>query len=469
MGARARPETGAGRWRYPLRPMFRKLLVANRGEVAVRIARAARELGCSPVGVVSTADRGSSWTEAFDETVCVGPPPPAESYLQGERMVQAALQTHSSAVHPGWGFLAEDRRFARLCRQHGVSFVGPPTSVMALLGVKSPAKAAMRAGGLEVIPGSEGPIAQVEAALACAQEAGYPVLLKADHGGGGRGMRLARNEAELREVFSSAQAEARSAFGSDSVYLERYVSAGRHIEVQLLLDGFGAGVHLGERECSVQRKHQKLIEESPSPALTAEERASLGERAVQAALSVGYENAGTMEFLRTPAGELFFMEVNARLQVEHPVTEMVSGVDVARKQIEIAAGCQLGLTQADVRLEGHSIECRINAEDPHQDFRPAPGRIEAFEIPTDRGPGRVRIDTHVRTGDTIPPNYDSLIAKVIVHADSRDAAIETMHRTLEGARIEGVPTTVPLHLAVLASDAFRSGEYDTGSIPGWKS
>ncbi len=449
--------------------MFRRLLVANRGEVAVRIARAARELGCSPVGVVSTADQGAAWTRVFDEVVCIGPAPPAESYLQAERLVQAALQTHASAIHPGWGFLAEDRRFARLCRQHGVNFIGPPTSVMALLGVKSPAKAAMRAGGLDVIPGSDGPIADVEGALACAQEAGYPVLLKADYGGGGRGMRLATNEAELREVFGAAQAEARSAFGSDSVYLERYLTAGRHIEVQLLADGLGAGVHLGERECSVQRKHQKLIEESPSPALNDEERSALGARAVDAALSVGYENAGTMEFLRTPAGELFFMEVNARLQVEHPVTEMVSGVDVAQKQIEVAAGRALGLQQEDIRLQGHAIECRINAEDPEANFRPAPGRIETFEIPTDRGPGRVRIDTHIEAGETIPPYYDSLIAKIIVHADSRDAAIETMRNALSASRIEGVPTTVPLHLAVLASDEFGTGDYDTGSIPGWSS
>jgi len=449
--------------------MFRRLLVANRGEVAVRIARAARELGCSPVGVVSTADQGASWNRAFDEVVCVGPAPPAESYLQAERLVQAALQTHASAVHPGWGFLSEDRRFARLCRQHGVAFIGPPTSVMALLGVKSPAKAAMRAGGLDVVPGSDGPLGDVEAALACAKEAGYPVLLKADYGGGGRGMRLAENEAELREVFAVTQAEARSAFGSDSVYMERYVTSGRHIEVQLLADHYGNGIHLGERECSVQRKHQKLIEESPSPALTPEQRAALGERAVQAALSVGYQNAGTMEFLRTQEGELFFMEVNARLQVEHPVTEMVSGIDVARKQIEIAAGHGLGLGQEEVELRGHSIECRINAEDPEADFRPAPGRIEAFELPADLGPGTVRVDTHISAGDTIPPNYDSLIAKVIVHADSREAAIETMRNTLRASKIEGVPTTVPLHLAVLASDEFRSGNYDTGSIPGWSS
>ena len=449
--------------------MFRRLLVANRVEVAVRIARAARELGCSPVGVVSTADLGASWNRAFDEVVCVGPAPPAESYLQAERLVQAALQTHASAVHPGWGFLSEDRRFARLCRQHGVAFIGPPTSVMALLGVKSPAKAAMRAGGLDVVPGSDGPLGDVEAALACAKEAGYPVLLKADYGGGGRGMRLAENEAELREVFAVTQAEARSAFGSDSVYMERYVTSGRHIEVQLLADHYGNGIHLGERECSVQRKHQKLIEESPSPALTPEQRAALGERAVQAALSVGYQNAGTMEFLRTQEGELFFMEVNARLQVEHPVTEMVSGIDVARKQIEIAAGHGLGLGQEEVELRGHSIECRINAEDPEADFRPAPGRIEAFELPADLGPGTVRVDTHISAGDTIPPNYDSLIAKVIVHADSREAAIETMRNTLRASKIEGVPTTVPLHLAVLASDEFRSGNYDTGSIPGWSS
>jgi acetyl-CoA carboxylase biotin carboxylase subunit len=448
--------------------MFQRLLVANRGEVAVRIARAARELGVAPVGVVSEADRGASWTRAFDEVVCIGPPPPSESYLRMERIVQAALQTHASAIHPGWGFLAENARFARLVRAHGLAFVGPTAAAMELLGAKTPAKRAMRAAGLPVIPGSDGPLPGAAAAAACAKEIGYPVLLKADFGGGGRGMRVCRTEAELCEASASASAEAEKAFGDGSVYLERYLEGGRHVEVQVLCDAFGHGVHLFERECSVQRKHQKLLEESPSPALAPEERAALGERALRAALAVGYQGAGTMEMLRSREGKLYFMEMNTRLQVEHPVTEMVTGVDIARAQIEIAAGRRLALAQTDVSTRGHAIECRINAEDPSHGFRPSPGLVRIFALPADRGPGQVRVDTHVTAGDRVPPNYDSLLAKVIAHGATRAEAIETMTRTLLAATIEGVATTVPLHLAVLADPAFRRGEYDTSAIPGFE-
>ncbi|MGD2018890.1 MAG: acetyl-CoA carboxylase biotin carboxylase subunit [Planctomycetota bacterium] len=448
--------------------MFRRLLVANRGEVAVRIARAARDAGVSPVGVVSTADRGAPWTEAFDEVVCVGGPAPGESYLRMSAIVQAARQTGCAAVHPGWGFLAENARFAALCEQSGLTFVGPRPATMEQMGLKWPSKVAMRAAGLELTPGSDGLLHDVDEAVRAAEEVGFPVILKADAGGGGRGMRICRSEAEVREAFPSARAEATAAFGNGALFLEKFVTGGRHIEVQVIGDGFGHAVHLFERDCSVQRNHQKLIEESPSPALSPDERRALGERAAQAAASIGYVGAGTIEFLAEPgSGRLSFMEMNTRLQVEHPVTELVTGVDIVREQLRIAAGGAVGFSQDGVSLEGHAIECRINAEDPSDGFRPTPGVLTEFDVPLDLGPGRVRVDTHVRAGAEVPPFYDSLIAKVIVHAADRPQAIETMQRTLSSARITGVATTIPLHLAVLASAEFQSGEYDTRSIPGW--
>ena len=446
--------------------MFHRVLVANRGEVAVRVARACRELGVAPVGVASTADLGAGWLEPMDEVVCLGPAAARDSYLRPERVVQAALQTRCAAVHPGWGFLSENPRFAALCTQHGLAFCGPSASVMERLGRKAPAKAAMRAAGLPVIPGSEGVVASVEEALACAEETGYPVILKADAGGGGRGMRLCRGASELRAAYGEARAEAEAAFSSGALYLERYLTGGRHIEVQILADGRGHAVHLGERECSIQRSHQKLIEESPSPALLRDEARDLGRMAARAAASVGYAGAGTIEFLRGADGRIHFMEMNARLQVEHPVTELVTGVDIVKEQLAVAAGGGLSL-DADVEPSGAAIECRINAEDPAEGFRPSPGRLETFRLPTDAGPGRVRVDTHLAEGEEVSPYYDSLIAKVIAHGDTRGQAIETMIAALSAAEIEGVATTVPLHLAVLASEGFRSGAYDTASIPGW--
>jgi acetyl-CoA carboxylase biotin carboxylase subunit len=444
--------------------MFKKILIANRGEVAVRIARAARELGIARVGVCSTADQGAAWLANMDEVVCVGGPSPRESYLRADRIVQAALQTGASAIHPGWGFLAENARFAALCAQHGITFVGPSPRVMEMMGLKSPAKAAMRAAGLDVIPGSNGLLASVDEALAVAARVGYPLMLKADAGGGGRGMRLCTDDASLRAGYAAATAEAQAAFGNGALYCESYLTGGRHIEVQVLGDRFGHAVHLYERECSIQRNHQKLIEESPSPALTQEQREELGARAVGAAASIGYAGAGTIEFLRAANGRIHFMEMNTRLQVEHPVTEMLTGVDIVNEQLAVAANRKLRLSQADVRARGHAIECRINAEDPAQDFKPSPGLITRFEVPLDKGPGTVRVDTHVESGYEVPPYYDSLIAKVIVHAPTRDGAIETMLRTLRATKIEGIATTVSLHLRVLDSAAFRSGQYDTRSI-----
>jgi acetyl-CoA carboxylase biotin carboxylase subunit len=448
--------------------MFQSLLIANRGEVAVRVARACRELGVAPIGVASEADRDAGWTRAMDEVVCLGPASATQSYLDPLRVVQAAVQTRCSALHPGWGFLAESPRLATLCRQFGVSFVGPSAATMRRMGLKSPAKQAARDAGLPVVPGSDGPLADADAAVACANETGYPVILKADAGGGGRGMRLCQNADEVRAAFDAASAEAQSAFGSGAMYLERFLTSGRHIEVQVLCDRLGNGVHLFERDCSIQRRHQKLIEEGPSPLLDDDARAELGALAIRAALAMGYENAGTIEFLRDGDGTFHFLEMNTRLQVEHPVTELITGVDIVKKQIEVAAHRPLGLTQADVTVSGHALECRINAEDPAQGFRPTPGRLASFAFDTEVGPGTVRVDTHLAEGEEVSPHYDSLLAKVIVHGETRAAAIETMQAALAAARIEGVQTTLPVHQAVLASPEFQRGDFDMSSIPGFE-
>ena len=444
--------------------MFRRLLIANRGEVAVRIARAARAQGITPIGVASAADLGASWLGAMDEVVTLGPAASKLSYLNAEAVLEAALQTRASALHPGWGFLAEDARFAALCEQHGVTFVGPPPAIMLRMGLKSPAKAAMRAAGLPVVPGSDGPLADAEAAVLCAADTGYPVILKADAGGGGRGMRLCRNADEVRAAFASACMEAESAFGNRSIYLERYLEGGRHVEVQVLADHHGSAVHLYERDCSVQRKHQKLIEEAPCPLLSAEEREALGARAAEATAAIGYVGAGTIEFLRDSDGELYFLEMNTRLQVEHPVTEVLTGVDIVQEQLCIAAHWPLSVAQADIALEGHAIECRINAEDPLADFRPSPGVLEKFALPSGNG---IRVETHLSAGDEVSPHYDSLIAKLIAKGADRGEATRRMLDALAAAEVSGVATTIPLHRSVLASEAFRDGDYDTTRIPGW--
>lgn len=447
--------------------MFHKLLIANRGEVAVRIARTAREMGVAVVGVASEADLGASWLDAMDEVVALGGAAPRDSYLDMAKVLQAGVQTGCTAVHPGWGFLAENPRFAALAEQHGMTFVGPSAAVMARLGTKLPSKAAFRAAGLAGIPGSDAPLADVDEALRLAAEIGYPVMIKADAGGGGRGIRKCADESEVRAAFGAARAEAEAAFGDGALFVEKCVEGGRHVEVQIVCDRFGDAIHVGERDCSVQRNHQKLIEESPCPLLSDDQRAHFGTAAARAAAAIGYVGAGTIEFLRAPDGELYFMEMNARLQVEHPVSEMVSGLDLVRLQLEVAANRALSVRQDEITLTGCAIECRINAEDPTEDFRPTPGVLEAYDFPLDVGPGTLRYDTHLTAGDEVPPYYDSLLGKLIAHGDTREQAIETLLAGLAAARVEGVATTIPLHRAVLESEEFRANDYDTTAIPGW--
>jgi acetyl-CoA carboxylase, biotin carboxylase subunit len=443
-------------------PLFHRILIANRGEVCVRVARACDALDITPVFAVSEADRHAPYTRGR-EVVVLGPARAAGSYLDVERVVQAAVQARCSALHPGWGFLSENPLLAQLCAQHGVTFIGPPPHVTDLMGSKTRAKAAMRAAGMHVIPGSEGVLAGVDDARRVAAEVGFPVLFKAENGGGGRGMRIARDPDGVDAAYAEAQAEARAAFGGDRVFLERLIETGRHVEIQIFADRYGRAVHLGERDCTVQRNHQKLIEESPSPAISEELRAETCALAARAAASIGYVGAGTMELLLDD-GVLRFMELNCRLQVEHTVTEERTGKDLVIAQIETAAGRPLAWRQDDVAFTGHVIECRINAEDPSAGFAPAPGTIATWRPPTGEG---VRVDTHVEPGYVVPPFYDSLLAKVIVRGVDRGDAIARMVQALSAFAVEGVPTTIPMHLAILQSEAFRSGRYDTRSIPGW--
>ncbi len=445
---------------------FRRLFIGNRGEVAARIARTCDRLGITPVFGVSEADRGAPYLRDR-EVVVLGPARAAESYLARERIVQAAVQSRCSVLHPGWGFLAEDPLFASLCHAHGVTFIGPPAAVMDRLGRKTPAKAAMAAAGLKLIPGSAGVLRDLAHAEQVAEQTGFPVLLKAESGGGGRGMRVVREATEIRDAYESARAEAAASFGDERLYLEKLIEGGRHVEIQILADKYGNVVHLGERDCSVQRKHQKLIEESPALVLSDEERAWTLDAAAVAARAIGYVGAGTMEFLLDQGGELRFMEMNARLQVEHPVTEMRCGIDLVEAQIRVAAGEPLWFSQEDVELRGHAIECRINAEDPSNGFAPSPGVIERW----DTGPSSddVRFDTHVESGYEVPPHYDSLVCKVIAWAEDRDAACERLAEALRAMRCEGISTTIPMHLAVLRSKEFRENRYDTRAVPGWES
>jgi acetyl-CoA carboxylase biotin carboxylase subunit len=435
-----------------------KLLIANRGEIALRILRSCRELGIATVAVHSTVDRNALHVQLADEAVCVGEAPSSRSYLNVPNILAAATSRGADAIHPGYGFLAENADFAEKCLDHNITFVGPsPASILAM-GDKSTAKTTMQAVGVPTIPGSEGLLESHREAAVLAERMGYPVMIKATAGGGGRGMRLVPSAAELENLFKAAQGEAEAAFGNPGLYMEKFIDRPRHVEVQVLADRLGNVVHLGERDCSIQRRHQKLLEEAPGPGLDAELRRRMGEAAVAAARHIGYEGAGTVEFLVDRGGGFYFMEMNTRIQVEHPVTEMVTGIDLIAEQLRIAGGEPISVRQEDIRLCGHAIECRINAEDPRHNFRPAPGRITGWLPPG--GPG-VRVDSHVYTGYEIPPFYDSLIGKLIVWGVDREHALQRLRRALAECAITGIPTTIDFHLALLDRPEFQRGEIYT--------
>jgi len=438
--------------------MFKKILIANRGEIALRIIHACRELGIKTVAVYSEADENSLHVRFADEDVCIGPPRSADSYLNVPAIISAAEITGADAIHPGYGFLSESAYLAEVCEACHIRFIGPDPSVIKLLGDKARAKKAMRKAGVPMLPGSDGPVTGEEHALKVAKDIGYPIIIKAVAGGGGRGMRVVQNPGELANALRTAQREAEAAFGNGDVYVEKYLQNPRHIEFQIIGDHHGNVVHLGERECSIQRRHQKLLEESPSPALSDKIRKKMGSIVVDAAKAVQYTNAGTFEFLMDGDGRFYYMETNTRLQVEHPVTEMVTGIDIVKEQIRIAAGERLSFKQSEVTFTGHSIECRVNAEDP-ETFAPSPGTIHTFSVPG--GPG-VRIDTFAHTDCTVPPYYDSMIAKIIVHGRDRQEAIARMRRVLEMTVIEGIRTSVPLHLKILNEADFQAGRLNTG-------
>jgi len=435
--------------------MFEKILIANRGEIALRIHRACREMGIKTVAVHSTADDTAMHVRLADESVCIGPPPARESYLNIPAILSAAQITGADAIHPGLGFLAENPGFAEMVEEHGFVFIGPSVEHIRTMGDKVAAKRAAIDLGIPVVPGSEGAVEGLEHATAEARRIGYPVLIKAAGGGGGRGMRVARDESELKEMLPAAQRESAAFFANAAVYLERYLGHPRHIEVQILADGQGGVIHLGERDCSLQRSHQKILEETPSPALNAEQRSELGQIATRAVAKLGYKSAGTIEFL-FENGKFFFIEMNTRLQVEHPISEMVSGIDIVREQIRIASGAPLGYRQADVKLAGHAIECRINAEHP-ESFAPSPGTITGYHAPGGMG---VRIDSALYQGYSVPPHYDSLVAKLIVHGTSRNECLMRLRRSLEEFVITGIDTTIPLHQRLVVASDFINGLYD---------
>jgi len=437
--------------------MFKKILIANRGEIAMRIIYACRELGIKTVAVYSEADENSLHVRFADEDVCIGPARSADSYLNVPAVISAAEITGADAIHPGYGFLSESAYLAEVCEACHIKFIGPDPQVIRLMGDKARARRVMKKAGVPILPGSDGPLDNEEKALKLAKEIGYPVIVKATAGGGGRGMRVVRAPAELSHAVKTAQREAEAAFGVGDVYIEKYVESPRHIEFQVLGDHHGSVIHLGERECSIQRRHQKLLEESPSVALSDKMRRRMGAIVIDAAKAVQYTNAGTFEFLMDPGGRFYFMEANTRLQVEHPVTEMVTGVDIVKEQIRIASGERLSHKQGDVTFTGHSIECRVNAEDPDT-FVPSPGLIHVFSVPG--GPG-VRVETFAHSDCTISPYYDSMIAKIIVHGRDRQEAIARMKRTLEMTVIEGIKTTIPLHLRILADPDFVAGKLST--------
>jgi len=441
--------------------MFNKILIANRGEIAIRIMRACRELGIKTVAVYSTADRSALHAQIADEAVCIGPAATKDSYLNTKALLAACEITHAEAIHPGFGFLSENADFARLCEKCGIKFIGPAPEVMDAMGDKANAKKTMVSAGVPVVPGSDGVVATIEEAKSICAEIGYPVMVKASAGGGGRGIRLVEREEDLESQYTAAQQEALQFFGNDEVYIEKFIINPRHVEIQLLADEHGNVVHLGERECSLQRKNQKVLEESPSPIMTPDLRERMGSAAVAAAKVSGYQNAGTIEFLVDKDRNFYFMEMNTRIQVEHPVTELVTGIDLVKAQIRIAAGEKLWFTQDDVQLKGHAIECRINAEDPRHNFRPCPGKIKSLHVPGGFG---VRIDSAVYAGYEITPFYDSMIGKMLVTAPTREEAIMKMRVALSEFIIEGVDTNIDFQLCLLKDEDFENGNFDIGFL-----
>lgn len=436
--------------------MFKKILIANRGEIALRIIRTCREMGIKSVAVYSTADRDSLHVRFADEAVCIGPPASKDSYLNIPNIISAAELTNADAIHPGYGFLSENARFSSICSQYGIKFIGATAEQIEQMGDKASAKETMKKAGVPIVPGSDGLLTDVKEGIKIANEIGYPVILKATAGGGGRGMRIVWKDEEFEPAWDSARQEAGAAFGNDGIYLEKYVEDPRHIEIQVVGDQFGTVCHLSERDCSIQRRHQKLVEEAPSPFMTPELRKKMGEAAVKGAKAVNYEGAGTIEFLVDKHRNFYFMEMNTRIQVEHPVTEEVINFDLIKEQIKVAAGIPISGKNYEPTM--HSIECRINAEDPFNNFRPSPGKITNFHAPGGHG---VRVDTHVYAGYVIPPNYDSMIAKLICTAQTREEAISTMERALSEFVVEGMKTTIPLHLRLMRDPNFRAGNFTT--------
>ena len=441
--------------------MFNKILIANRGEIAVRIIRACREMGIRTVAVYSEADKDCLHTLLADEAICIGPAPSSQSYLNMERILSATVAMKADAIHPGFGFLSENARFAKLCQQCNITFIGPSAEIINRMGNKSEARNTMMQAGVPVVPGSKEPVYTAEDGLAMAKEIGFPVMIKASSGGGGKGMRISRSEEDFTEHFNAAQLESVKGFSDDTMYIEHFMEEPRHIEFQILADSYGNVVHLGERDCSIQRNHQKMIEEAPSAALSSKLRKKMGEAAVKAAKAAGYVNAGTIEFLLEKTGKFYFMEMNTRIQVEHPVTEWVTGLDLVKEQLKIASGQPLSFSQKDIQIQGHAIECRINAENPWKNFRPSPGTITDLHLPGGQG---IRVDTGIYSGYQIPPYYDSMLAKLIVHGNNREEAIAKMKSALGEVIIQGVDTNVDYQFEIMNDPDYQKGIFDIGFL-----
>ena len=441
--------------------MLKKVLVANRGEIAVRIIRACREMGIRTVAIYSEADEKAMHTKLADEAICIGPANSSKSYLNIKNIIEAACITHADSIHPGFGFLSENSKFAKICEESGIKFIGPSSEVIDLMGNKSNAKKLMKSAGVPVIPGSDGALKNLEEAKKIAGKIGYPIMLKASNGGGGKGIRLVQNEKELEDAYGIVKQEAKVSFGEDELYMEKFIANPRHIEIQILADECGNSVYLGERDCTMQRRNQKVLEESPSAIVDNKLREKMGEAALKAVKAAKYTNAGTVEFLVDKDKNFYFMEMNTRIQVEHPVTEWVIGIDIVKEQIKIASGENLNISQKDIQIKGHSIECRINAENPEKKFMPCPGEIKGLLLPGGNG---VRVDTAVYNGYTIPPYYDSMIAKIIVYAENREEAIAKMKRALEECVIDGIDTNIDFLLKIINCNEFKEGNYDTSFI-----